>query len=295
MRHFSEQELTNAVLARLNECSDPRFKRVMSSLIRHLHDFVRDVELTEAEWMTAIQFLTRTGHKCDGMRQEFILLSDTLGVSMLVDAINHRKPDGAVESTVMGPFFWEGAPEFPLGANIAEDTPGEPAFYSGRVLDLAGRPIAGAKLDIWSGDGDGYYDMQLEGEKRMRARGSIKTGADGRYWFWSIKPSSYPVPVDGPVGGMLKAMGRHPMRPAHIHMIVSAPGHVSVTTHLFVEGDPYLDSDAVFGVKDSLIVPLTRHEPGIAPTGQPVSTPYYTCSYDFKLVTAKSDAARAAA
>lgn len=295
MRRFSEQELTNAVLARLNECSDPRFKRVMSSLIRHLHDFVRDVELTEDEWLTAIQFLTRTGHKCDGMRQEFILLSDTLGVSMLVDAINHRKPDGAVESTVMGPFYWEGAPEFPLGANIAEDTPGEPAFYSGRVLDLAGRPIAGAKLDIWSGDGEGYYDMQLEGEKRMRARGSLKTDADGRYWFWSIKPSSYPVPVDGPVGDMLKAMGRHPMRPAHIHMIVSAPGHVSVTTHLFVEGDPYLDSDAVFGVKDSLIVPFIRHEPGIAPTGQPMATPYYTCSYDFKLVTAKSDAARAAA
>jgi hydroxyquinol 1,2-dioxygenase len=287
MRDFTEENLTAAVLERLTECQDSRFKEIMTALIRHLHSFVREVELTEKEWFAAIDFLTRTGQACVGMRQEFILLSDTLGVSMLVDAINHRQPGGAVESTVMGPFFWEGAPERPLGANIAEGVAGEPAFYSGRVLALDGTPIPGAQLDVWSGDGEGFYDMQLPGNE-MRARAKLKTDRDGKYWFRSIKPVSYPVPTDGPVGEMLRCMGRHPYRPAHIHMIVSAPRFEPVTTHLFVAGDPYLNSDAVFGVKNSLVVRFDRREPGLAPDSTRIDRPFYTAEYDFKLAPAKA-------
>jgi hydroxyquinol 1,2-dioxygenase len=236
MRNLTETNLTDAVLAKLEGAADPRFKQIMTSLIKHLHAFVREVELTEAEWFAGIQFLTATGQKCDDKRQEYILLSDTLGVSMLVDAINHRKPGTATESTVLGPFYVEGAPEMPLGANIAEGVPGEPTYFSGHVLTAAGKPIAGATLDLWSTDGDGRYDVQLEG-RQIRARGRITADAQGRYAFWTVKPVSYPIPTDGPVGQMLLRMGRHPYRPAHTHMIVSAPAHESVTTHLFVEGD----------------------------------------------------------
>jgi hydroxyquinol 1,2-dioxygenase len=283
MRNLTEANLTEAVLGKLEGAADPRFKQIMTSLIRHLHAFVREVELTEEEWFTGIQFLTATGQKCDDKRQEYILLSDTLGVSMLVDAINHRKPSGATESTVLGPFYVEGAPERPLGANIAEGVEGEPTFFSGRVRAPDGRPIAGATLDLWSTDGEGWYDVQLKGNEGMRARGKIKTDGDGRYRFWTIKPVSYPIPTDGPVGKMLLKMGRHPYRPAHTHMIVSAPGYETVTTHVFVESDPYLESDAVFGVKNSLVANFTRHEPGVAPDGKRMNVPYYTVGYDFGL------------
>ncbi|HZP86722.1 MAG TPA: intradiol ring-cleavage dioxygenase [Burkholderiales bacterium] len=282
MRNLTEQNLTDAVLAKLEGCEDARFKQIMTSLIKHLHAFVRETELTEAEWFTGIQFLTATGQKCDDKRQEYILLSDTLGVSMLVDAINHRKQKGATESTVLGPFYVAGAPELPSGANIAEGVPGEPAYFSGRVLTSGGQPVAGATLDLWSTDGEGWYDVQLQGQA-MRARGRIKTDAQGRYAFWTIKPVSYPIPTDGPVGKMLLKMGRHPYRPAHTHMIVSAPGYGPVTTHLFVEGDPYLESDAVFGVKNSLVVDFVKHEPGTAPDGRKLDKPYYTVKYDFGL------------
>ena len=283
MPQFSELDITDAVLERFADCGDPRFKTIMTALVRHLHDFVRDVELTEAEWMAAIQFLTATGQTCTDKRQEFILLSDTLGVSMLVDAINNRKPAGALESAVQGPYYWEGAPERPLGADLAEGVTGEPTFYSGRVLGLDGAPVAGAVLDVWSGDGEGNYDMQLPGQTEMLARGKLRTDAEGRYRFRSIRPASYPVPTDGPVGAMLGRMGRHPFRPGHIHMIVSAPGFQTVTTQLFVAGDPYLDSDAVFGVKNSLVIEFQRHEPGIAPTGEAMDTPFHTAEYDFVL------------
>jgi hydroxyquinol 1,2-dioxygenase len=285
MRNLTEANLTEAVLKKLDTAADPRFKQIMTSLIKHLHGFVRDVALTEAEWMTAIQFLTATGQKCDDKRQEFILLSDTLGVSMLVDALNHRHSSGATESTVRGPFHVEGAPEMPLGANIAEDVAGEPTYFSGHVLTPQGKPIAGAVLDLWSTDGEGWYDMQLPGQG-MRARGKIKTDASGRYAFWTVKPTSYPVPTDGPVGKMLLMMGRHPYRPAHTHMILSAPGCKSVTTHLFVEGDPYLESDAVFGVKNSLVTEFVRHEPGVAPDGKRMDKPYFTVAFDFGLMPA---------
>ena len=283
MRNLSEQNLTDAVLAKLEGATDARFKEVMTSLIRHLHAFVRETELTEAEWFAGIQFLTATGQKCDDKRQEYILLSDTLGVSMLVDAINHRKTTGATESTVLGPFYVPDQPELPIGANIAERVPGDPTYFSGRVLTPAGKPIAGATLDLWSTDGEGWYDVQLEG-KGLRGRGKIRTDAEGRYAFWTIKPVSYPIPTDGPVGQMLLRMGRHPYRPAHTHMILSAPGYEPVTTHVFVEGDPYLESDAVFAVKNSLVVDFVRHEPGVAPDGTRMERAYYTVQYDFGLM-----------
>lgn len=283
MREFDEKSVTAAVLARMDECQDARFKQVMTSLITHLHDFVRDVKLTEAEWITAIQFLTDTGKTCTEKRQEFILLSDTLGVSILVITLNHPAEGGTTDSTVLGPYYWEGAPELPLGANLAVGVKGEPTYYSGRVLDNDGRPIAGAILDIWSGDGEGTYDMQMEGDVGMKARGRIRTDAEGRYSFRSIKPEYYPVPTDGPVGRMLDKMGRHPMRPGHIHMIVSAPGHHAVTTHLFAAGSQYIDSDAVFGVKESLITPFAKHPAGTAPDGTRIDVPFYTVNYDFRL------------
>jgi hydroxyquinol 1,2-dioxygenase len=291
MPEFNEQNITAAVIARLADCKDARFKQVMTSLITHLHDFVREVKLTEEEWINAIMFLTATGKTCTDKRQEFILLSDTLGVSILVISLNHPPEEGSLESTVLGPYYWEGAPEYPHGANLAKGVKGEPAFYSGRVLNTEGQPIANAMLDIWSGDGDGNYDMQMEGDVGMLARGKIRTDAQGRYSFRSIRPTYYPVPTDGPVGVMLRKMGRHPNRPGHIHMIVSAPGYHAVTTHLFVANSEYLDSDAVFGMKESLVAKFNRHPPGKAPNGDVVNEPFYTVEYDFRLRKAAAAAA----
>jgi len=283
MREFDEKSITAAVLARMDQCDDARFKEVMTSLVTHLHEFVREVKLTDAEWFGAIQFLTDVGKTCTDKRQEFILLSDTLGVSILVITQNHPAAGGTTDSTVQGPYYWEGAPELPNGANLAAGVKGEPAFYSGRVLSSDGTPIAGAVLDVWSGDGEGTYDMQMDEEVGMKARGRIRTDANGAYRFRSIKPNFYPVPTDGPVGRMLLRMGRHPMRPGHIHMIVSAPGHAAVTTHLFAAGSEYIDSDAVFGVKESLVTAFAKHPPGVAPDGTLMDESYYTVSYDFRL------------
>ncbi|MDP3835255.1 MAG: intradiol ring-cleavage dioxygenase [Hydrogenophaga sp.] len=297
MAQHEAQDLTQAVIDRLADCTDPRFKQLMSALVRHAHAFVREVELSEAEWIAAIGFLTETGKTCDDKRQEFILLSDTLGISMLVVAINQLKAARAfqaagggasapTEATVQGPFYWEGAPELELGSDIGEQMPGEPAYYHGTVTDTTGKPIANCCLDVWSGDGEGVYDMQMGDDAGMRLRARFHTDAQGRYRFWSIKPSFYPVPDDGPVGEMLRRMGRHPNRPGHIHMKVYAPGHQPVTTHLFVADSPYLDSDAVFGVRNSLIVPFSAHAPGTAPDGRHMNIPYHSASYDFRLVPA---------
>ena len=286
MRNLTEGNFTDAVLAKLEGATDARFKEIMGSLIRHVHGFIREVELTEKEWLTAIQFLTATGKKCDDKRQEFILLSDTLGVSMLVDAINHRKPDGATETTVLGPFYVSDAKEMPMWSDIAGDAPGEPAYLSGRVLDVGGKPIAGAVLDVWQTDGEGYYDVQRPGGNEQYARGKFVTGADGCYGFKTVKPVSYPVPTDGPVGKMLLGMGRHPYRPAHVHVIATAPGYDRVATHLFVEGDEYLDSDAVFGVKHSLVVEFQHHPAGPTPDGKKSAEPFFIAEFDFKLIRA---------
>ena len=283
MREFDSKSITRAVIEGLSECTDPRFEQVMTSLVTHLHDFVRDVKLTESEWFTAIQFLTSVGRTCTNKRQEFILLSDTLGVSMLVITLNHPAVQGSAESTVLGPFYRDDAPDLPRGSNLAEGVKGEPTFYSGRVLSAEGRPLANALLDIWSADGEGNYDMQIPGETGMKARGRIRTDADGRYWFRSIKPTFYPVPTDGPVGIMLRKMGRHPYRPGHIHMIISAAGHLPVTTHLFVADSQYLDSDAVFGMKESLVAQFEPHPLGAGPNGERIDTPFYTVNYDFRL------------
>ena len=257
--YFTEDHSVTAVNARMSDDTDARLATVMESLVRHLHAFVKDVELTQDEWDVAIEFLTRTGQLCDANRQEFILLSDVLGVSMLVDAINNRRPTGATENTVLGPFHVEGVPEYPMGANISRDGGRETCLYEGRVIDLHGAPVAGARIDVWCDNEDGFYDVQQpDMQPSHNNRGIFITGPDGRYWFRGIKPVSYPIPEDGPVGQLLSRLGRHPCRPAHMHFIVSAEGFDTVTTHTFVEGDPYLRSDAVFGVKASLI---TRFEP----------------------------------
>jgi hydroxyquinol 1,2-dioxygenase len=279
-------EITESVLHSLEQTPDPRLKTIMASLIRHLHDFVREVELTEAEWFQAIQFLTRVGQMCDDRRQEFILLSDTLGVSMLVDAINHRAEGGATESTVLGPFYRPDARELPAGGSISLDGRGEPAVVSGSVLSTDGTPIAGALLDVWEGNEDGLYEQQDPGQPDMNLRGRFRTDAEGRYAIVAMKPVSYPVPDDGPVGEMLRAIGRHPYRPAHIHFIVSADGHLPLTTHLFAKGDPYLDSDAVFGTKDSLIVDFVGNDSAEAAAAYGVQPPFYTVEYDFVLTPA---------
>ena len=283
MQPFTEHNATDIVVASLAKSKSERFRQVMTSVISHLHAIVREVEPTTAEWMTAIDFLTRTGQICDEKRQEFILLSDVLGVSMLVDAVNHRKPSGATESTVLGPFHVSGAPALPMGANISHGPGGEPVFVRGTICDTDGRPIGGATLDVWQTSADGFYDVQDERQTPMNLRGVFTTNEDGRFWFRTIKPASYPIPTDGPVGEILAAMGRSEMRPAHIHFIVGAAGHESVTTHLFVEGDPYLESDAVFGVKETLIAPFTKcDDPGQAADLQ-IGNPFYLLEWDFVL------------
>lgn len=298
MAQLEADDLAQAVVDRMADSPNPRFKQVMTALVKHAHAFVQEVELSPEEWMAGIQFLTATGRKCDDKRQEFILLSDTLGLSMLVVAIDQMKGARAVqaqvaagatrptEATVQGPFYWEGAPELGLGSDIGQDVPGEPAYYSGRVTDTAGKPIANCCLDVWSGDGDGVYDMQMGEDAGMRLRARFYTDAQGHYNFWSIKPTFYPVPDDGPVGEMLRGMGRHTNRPGHIHMMVYAPGYQRLTTHLFVSDSPYLDSDVVFGVRDSLIVDYAKHPAGTAPDGRKLDQAFYTTSYDFKLVPA---------
>jgi len=270
-RNFNAQTLTGEALRRIAKAPDARVKQVVGSLIRHLHDFVREVKPTQEEWFQGIQFVTETGKWCDEKRQEWILFSDTTGVSMLVDFLNYGKVGNATESTVLGPFFVEGAPEMQMGDNIARPgTPGEPCAVSGSVKDMQGRPIAGALLDVWEAQGDGFYDVQKPGEHNARAR--LRTGPDGKYWFRCVKPSSYPVPHDGPVGRVLTATGRHPMRPGHLHFKISAPGFDTLVTHIFVKGDPYLGSDAVFGVKQSLIVDFKKTKSG-----------EYAARYDFVL------------
>lgn len=277
MRNITADNITDAVVARLSGCTDPRLKRVMSSLVQHLHGFVRDVALTEPEWEQAIAFLTATGHRCTGQRQEFILLSDTLGVSMLVTALNQQRPLGATEATVFGPFHVGDAPHAAQGADLAGGAPGEALFADIEVTDLNGAPVADAEVDIWQADEDGLYDVQRPelGDTR-RARGVMRSDAQGRVRFRSIVPTPYPVPTDGPVGRMLLATGRHPWRPAHVHFRVRAPGFATLVTHLFRDPDPYLDSDVVFGVRSSLIARFERHDGGAAPDGSVMPQPFYT-------------------
>jgi protocatechuate 3,4-dioxygenase beta subunit len=250
---FSEERSAEVVAASFDGTPDPRLRRVTQSLVRHLHAFVKDVELTEAEWAAAIAFLTATGQKCDAVRQEFVLLSDVLGVSMLVETINHRA-GGATESTVLGPFHMVESPPRELGESISLDGKGEPCLVTGRVTGPDSESLTGASVDVWQASEDGFYDVQQPGiQPESNLRGLFTAAADGSFWFRTVVPRHYPIPDDGPVGGLLRATGRHPYRPAHIHFLAAAEGYRPVTTHLFVAGTPYLDSDAVFGVKDSLV------------------------------------------
>ena len=224
------------MLATFEDAESERFEEIMHSLVRHLHAFVREVQLTEGEWFQAIKFLTRIGQISDDNRQEFILLSDTLGVSMQMVGVNHPKPSGATEATVIGPFYVEDAPQYKNGDDLANGAPGEPCFVAGQVHSISGEPIANAHLEIWQADNEGFYDVQREGLSEEQNRGQLTADENGRFWFWTVKPESYPIPYDGPVGEMLEAAKRSPWRPAHIHFKVGAAGYETVITHVFERG-----------------------------------------------------------
>ncbi|HTK02096.1 MAG TPA: intradiol ring-cleavage dioxygenase [Bordetella sp.] len=272
MRNLNHETITDAVLARQDQTADPRTKQIMNSLVRHLHDFAREVQLTEEEWFKGIQFLTRCGDITDDKRQEFILLSDVLGLSMLTVAMNNDKPAECTEATVFGPFHVEGAPHYELGADISNGAHGIPCLVRGTVRGPDGAPIPNARLDVWQSDSDGMYDVQYRDIDHAQARGVLHADAQGRYHFRSILAVPYSIPHDGPVGDLLDATGRHPWRPAHLHFLIEAPGYETLITHVFRGDDPYLDSDAVFGVRQSLIAEWKEQSDGT-----------YLVEYDFVL------------
>jgi hydroxyquinol 1,2-dioxygenase len=285
---FTEETATPAVAASFEGTADPRLREVLGSLVRHLHGFVREVEPTFEEWERAIRFLTETGRRCDDTRQEFILLSDVLGVTMLVDAVNHRTASAATDSTVLGPFHVVASPRRELGDTIDLVGTGEPCVVSGRVGSLDGTPLAGALLDVWQADDHGFYDVQQPGaQPEGNGRGLFTCDHEGRFWFRTVTPSPYPIPTDGPVGRLLAATGRHPNRPAHIHLIVAADGHLPVTTHVFVAGSPYLDSDAVFAVKQSLVRDFARVEDPDKAAAYGVEAPFRHAEFDVVLQPAR--------
>jgi hydroxyquinol 1,2-dioxygenase len=285
MQHLTESTVTERVLERISDCPNPRLKQVMTALIEHLHEFAREVALTPEEWKAGIDFLTAAGHVTDEKRQEFILLSDTLGLSALVDIIQNRSRSGtATESSLLGPFYRNGAPQLPLGTNIAGNTPGEPVLIQGQVRAAEGKPVAGALVDVWQAAPNGLYDLQDENQPEMNLRGQFRTDESGRFRFQSVKPASYPIPFDGPVGTMLRALGRHPYRPAHVHFMVSAPGYENLITALYITGDPYLDSDAVFGSRESLVAGYRPYN------GKEGGAIRETLDYDFVLAPAAANA-----
>jgi hydroxyquinol 1,2-dioxygenase len=287
MPYATEENLTDLAVKQWGACHSPRLRQIMQSLVQHLHGFARDVELKQDEWLMAVEWLAKTGKLCTEKRQEFILLSDVLGMSMLVDAMNHRLPEGATPSTVIGPFHIDDSPEMPMGANLAEGLAGETCFLVGTVRDMNGKPVAGAKLDIWQADADGLYESQLGAEEPV-LRAVFHTGADGTYAIRTIAPPGYSIPMDGTVGDLLRETDISHFRPAHIHFLITAPGHETLVTHLFKKGAKYIDSDVVFGVKDKLIVEFKKHPAGKTPTGEVSSEPYLVVNYDFVLSKTKS-------
>jgi hydroxyquinol 1,2-dioxygenase len=281
-----EQDLVDAVVASFDACPDPRLRELMVSLARHLHAFIREVRLTEAEWGTAIDFLTEAGHITDDVRQEFILLSDTLGASMQTINVNNQAYQGATEATVFGPFFVENSPAIELGGDLAFGAPGEPCWVEGSVTGTDGKPLPGARIEVWEADEDGLYDVQYEAGKRA-ARGHLFAAADGSYRFWALTPTPYPIPNDGPVGKMLDAVGRSPLRASHLHFMVSHEGARTLVTHIFPEGDPIGRKDTVFGVKDSLIKRFERRHAGTpAPDGRVVEGTWSQVRFDIVLAPA---------
>ncbi|MFK0378653.1 intradiol ring-cleavage dioxygenase [Pandoraea sp. NPDC090278] len=272
MRNLDQYTITQEAIDRLAGTPDPRVREVLTSLIRHLHDFARDVNLTEDEWAKGIAFLTATGQKCDDKRQEFILLSDVLGLSMLTVAMNNAKPPECTEATVFGPFFVDGAPHYENGDDVANGASGEPCEVSGSIRGLDGHPVSGARIDVWQADAQGLYDVQRDELDTAQGRGVLHADDEGTYRFHTVLAEAYPIPTDGPVGELLTATARHPWRPAHLHFRIEAPGYETLVTHVFREDDKWLDSDAVFGVRQSLIAPWVRREDGS-----------YSLHYDFVL------------
>jgi len=285
MPQFDDAELTAAVIHSFAEVPDPRVKFLLEELVKSLHDYVRKTDLTFDEWGHAIDFLTRTGQKCTSTRQEFILLSDVMGVSMLIDAVNHRQRDGATETTVLGPFYVGEHKPTPHGTDISAGLPGERMFVQSRVTDLQGKPLAGVPVDVWHADGDGYYDSQRPDYEMTgpSSRARFITDADGKFFFRTILPCSYPIPTDGPVGEMILQTRRHPMRPAHVHFLVNAKGYEPLITHVFMDGDKYLDSDVVFGVKDDLVSKIEKRTEATTPDGRPAQSPWHLMTYDFRM------------
>jgi protocatechuate 3,4-dioxygenase beta subunit len=282
-----EGAVTDEVIASFAATQDARTKEIVESLTRHLHGFAREVRLTQEEWDAGIGFLTRVGHITDDRRQEFILLSDALGLSMLTVGINSPPSTAATQSTVFGPFFVEGAPEVPLGGDIAFGATGNPCWVTGHVRAVDGSPIAGASLDVWEADADGFYDVQYDGDVTA-GRGRLTADAEGGYRFWSVLPSAYGIPDDGSVGELLAATSRGNMRPAHLHFKVDAPGYRTLITHIFVAGDEHLGHDAVFGVKSSLIAEFPEHPPGTAPDGRVLDGPWNSVQFDIVLEPASA-------
>ena len=275
------QALTDEVVASFDGAESPRAREVMQALVSHLHGFAREVRLTEQEWHQAIAFLTRCGQVPDG--QEFILLSDLLGLSMLTVAINAPQDPAATEPTLVGPYFIDGSPQVSYGDDIAEGVSGERCWVEGRVTDVGGTPLEGATLDVWEADDDGVYDLQHP-DAGIRGRARIRTDADGRYGFWSVRPAGYAVPAGGPGRELLRVAGRRARRPAHIHFMVSAPGHHRLVTQAFVAGDPDLGDDCVFGVKKSLIRELIERPPGPGPAGRTLTDRWWQLVFDVRLV-----------
>jgi len=281
-----EADLVDRVLASFAGTPDPRTRELVEALTRHLHAFLRETRLTEEEWWRAIEFLTAVGHITDDRRQEFILLSDVLGASMQTITINNVAYANATEATVFGPFFVEGSPDVGLGGDISGDAAGEPCWVEGIVTDTSGSPVAGARVEVWEADADGRYDVQYD-DDRVAARGHLHTDPEGRFRFWAITPTPYPTPDDGPVGALLRATGRSPMRASHLHLMVVADGCRTLVTHVFPRGDAYLDSDSVFGVRDSLVVDVDRRAPGTpTPDGREVAGPWSRIDVDLVLAPA---------
>ncbi|WP_321940208.1 intradiol ring-cleavage dioxygenase [Paraburkholderia sp. J8-2] len=287
--YFEEEHSADVVNARMGQDISPRLKQVMSVLVKHIHEAVKEIEPTHEEWFSAIRFLTETGQMCNEWRQEYILLSDILGVSMLVDAINHRRPSGATPNTILGPFYVADAPAYENGANICLDGKGEPLVVSGKVTDIAGNPIPEAKLEVWQTNDDGFYDVQQKGiQPDSNLRGVFTSDDEGRYWFKSVKPRHYPIPADGLVGKLLGAMGRHPNRAAHLHFIVTAPGYEPVITHIFTPDCPYLPEDAVFGVKRELIADFKKVDDLEVARQVGCAAPFWSVAWDFTLAPSVS-------
>jgi len=287
MRNLDEDNITQAVLAMNAGVKDERLRVLMTSLVQHLHAFAREAQLTEQEWFRGIQFLTGVGHITTDKRQEFILLSDVLGLSMLVTARNNRKPEGCTEATVFGPFHVENAPRYALGSDVSNGAPGEPCYVRGRVLAPSGAPVRNATLEVWQADALGRYDVQYHAaggaHGEHRGRGVLQASDAGEFHFRTVRAEAYPIPHDGPVGHLLQALGRHPWRPAHLHFMITAPGYERLVTHVFRNGDRYLDSDAVFGVRSSLIADWVEHPPGPTPDCGRSDQPFHTLDFDFVL------------